>query len=303
MGSIISGILGTNNDFKADTGGQNFGNAIAQQQQALGNAQAGQMSLAQALQQQSAGVGANPAQNMLNQATDKNIKQNAGMIASQKSINPALAQRLIAQNAAQASQEAAGQGALMGAQQQLSAQNQLGNVYNQMGGLANQAQGISQTALGNANQINSGVASANAQNNAGIMGGLLGAGATLLAGPLGGAAASALGGSGSPSMPSSSSFQMPKLGSSAGFSNGGKIDGQAPVQGDHPANDTVPAMLSPGEIVVPRSKASNPKLAKQFIDQVMSGKTQETQSGDEVTYADVLAMQKQLHSMIAKLKG
>lgn len=272
MGSIISGILGTNNDFKADTGGQNFGNAIAQQQQALGNAQAGQMSLAQALQQQSAGVGANPAQNMLNQATDKNIKQNAGMIASQKSINPALAQRLIAQNAAQASQEAAGQGALMGAQQQLSAQNQLGNVYGQMGGLANQAQGISQGALGNTNAVNAGVAAGNQKTNAGIMGGLIGGAGAMMGLP-------------------------------TGKYDGGKIDGQAPVQGDHPANDTVPAMLSPGEIVVPRSKASNPKLAKQFIDQVMSGKTQETQSGDEVTYADVLAMQKQLHSMIAKLKG
>lgn len=269
MGSVISGILGTSNDFRADTAGQNFGNAIAQQQAALGNAQAGQMSLAQALQQQAAGVGANPAQAMLDQATNKNIKQNAGMIASQKSINPALAQRLIAQNAAQAGQEAAGQGALMGAQQQLAAQGQLGNVYNQMGGLANQAQGITQGALSGVNQANANVAAANQQANAGIMGGLLGGAGALLAKKY----------------------------------DGGKIDGQAQVPGDHPANDTVPAMLSPGEIVVPRSSATNPKMAKQFIDKVMSGKTQETQSGDEVTYADVLAAQKQLQQMISKLKG
>lgn len=268
MGSVISGIFGVNNDFQANTGGQDFGAAIRQQQQALGNAQAGQMSLAQALQQQASGAGPNPAQAMLNQATDRNIKQNAGMIASQKSINPALAQRLIAQNAAQAGQEAAGQGALMGAQQQLSAQNQLGSVYGQMGGLANQAQGISQGALANANQTNAGVAAANQQANAQIMGGLLGAGGAILA-----------------------------------KYDGGKISGSAPVQGDHPANDTVPAMLSPGEIVVPRSAASNPKMAKEFIDKVMGGKAQETQAGDEVTYADVLAMQKQLHAMISKLKG
>lgn len=269
MGSVISGIFGTSNDFQANTAGQDFGAAIRQQQQALGNAQAGQMSLAQALQQRSQGLGPNPAQAMLQQATDRNVKQGAGIIASQKSINPALAQRLIAQNTAEAQQQAAGQGALMGAQQQMEAQNQLGNVYGQMGSLANQAQGITQGALANVNQANAGVAAANQQANANIMGGLLGGAGALLAKKY----------------------------------DGGKIDGAAPVPGDHPANDTVPAMLSPGEIVVPRSKASSPKLAKEFIDQVMSGKTQETQAGDEVTYADVLAMQKQLQSMIAKLKG
>jgi hypothetical protein len=39
------------------------------------------------------------------------------------------------------------------------------------------------------------------------------------------------------------------------FYNGGQVPGQAQVPGDHPANDTVPAMLSPGEVVVPRSVA------------------------------------------------
>lgn len=268
MGALISGIFGTENKFRADTGGQNFGHQLAQNQNALGNAQAGQMNLAQALQQQSTGAGPNPAQEMIKQATDRNIRQNAGMISSQKSINPALAQRLIAQNAAQAGQEAAGQGALMGAQQQLAAQGQLGNVYGQMGGLANQAQGITQGAMANANQTNAGVANANQQSNTNIMGGLLGG-----------------------------------VGAFLGMDSGGKVNGKAPVPGDHPANDTVPAMLSPGEIVVPRSAATNPKMAKQFIDQVMSGKTQETQSGDEVTYADVLAAQKQLQQMISKLKG
>lgn len=269
MGSVISGIFGTSNDFQANTGGQDFGAAIAQQQAFLNRAQEGQLSLAQALQKQAQGLGPNPAQAALQQATDRNVKQGAGMISSQKSINPALAQRLIAQNTAEAQQQAAGQGALMNAQQQLAAQGQLGGVYGQMGGLANQAQGITQGALANVNQANAGVAAANQQANSNIMGGLLGGVGSLLARKY----------------------------------DGGKIDGSAPVPGDHPANDTVPAMLSPGEIVVPRSAASNPKLAKEFIDQVMKGKTQETQSGDEVTYADVLAMQKQLHEMISKLKG
>lgn len=42
---------------------------------------------------------------------------------------------------------------------------------------------------------------------------------------------------------------------------GGHVDGEAKVDGDSPENDTVPAMLSPGEIVIKRSKASDPDEA------------------------------------------
>ncbi len=37
------------------------------------------------------------------------------------------------------------------------------------------------------------------------------------------------------------------------FLNGGKVTGTAPVEGDSPKNDIVPARLSPGEVVVPRT--------------------------------------------------
>lgn len=40
--------------------------------------------------------------------------------------------------------------------------------------------------------------------------------------------------------------------------NGGKVAGNASVPGDNSANDTVPTMLSPGEIVIPRSIAMHP---------------------------------------------
>lgn len=49
-------------------------------------------------------------------------------------------------------------------------------------------------------------------------------------------------------------------------SDGGRIDGQALVKGDSPKNDIVPANLSPGEIVIPRSAANSKKAAKSFID-------------------------------------
>jgi hypothetical protein len=47
-------------------------------------------------------------------------------------------------------------------------------------------------------------------------------------------------------------------------SKGGTVPGIAKHEGDHRANDTVPAMLSPGEIVIPRSIAQNPGDAAQF---------------------------------------
>jgi hypothetical protein len=296
MGSVLSGILGTQNDFQANTGGQNYGANIAAQQAALGNVQGQQQNLAQALQQQAAGVGANPAQAMLNQATNRNIKQSTGMIASQKSINPALVQRLAAQNAAQAGQEAAGQGALMQAQQSQNALGQMGGLYGQMAGQNLAAMGQSQNALSNQNAVNAGVAQGNQAAAGNIVGGLLGgAGAMMGMGASGGAGA------------------LGKLGAGIGgtrgaggqyamMSDGGEVDGTPQFHGDSPANDTVPTMLSPGEIVVPRSKASNPKLAKEFIDHVMN-KGGEVKEDGEVTYADVLAAQKQLQTMIASLKG
>lgn len=44
-----------------------------------------------------------------------------------------------------------------------------------------------------------------------------------------------------------------------GFSRGGIVPGRAQVTGDSPQNDTVQAMLSPGEVVVPRSISTDPK--------------------------------------------
>lgn len=47
--------------------------------------------------------------------------------------------------------------------------------------------------------------------------------------------------------------------------HGGKVPGISPVPGDSPKNDKVPAMLSPGEVVIPRSHAQTPQTAASFI--------------------------------------
>lgn len=47
---------------------------------------------------------------------------------------------------------------------------------------------------------------------------------------------------------------------------GGHVPGQAKVKGDSPKNDTVPAMLSPGEIVIPRSIVQSQKPEEKAAD-------------------------------------
>jgi hypothetical protein len=48
-------------------------------------------------------------------------------------------------------------------------------------------------------------------------------------------------------------------------SDGGAVPGAPKVFGDDSRNDTVPAMLSPGEIVIPRSHATSPEAAADFV--------------------------------------
>lgn len=48
--------------------------------------------------------------------------------------------------------------------------------------------------------------------------------------------------------------------------NGGNVPGQAEVEGDSKKNDTVPTMLSPGEIVLPRSVTQAPDMEKKAVE-------------------------------------
>lgn len=50
------------------------------------------------------------------------------------------------------------------------------------------------------------------------------------------------------------------------FRGGGNVPGKAKVKGDSFKNDTVPAMVSPGEIVIPRSIAQGKDAAKKSAD-------------------------------------
>lgn len=264
MGSIFSSA---SSDFRYNPQGINYGQGVqqAQEQQAQNFAQ--QQALAQALQAQAGGAGPSVAQEALKQGTSRAIQQSAGMAASQKGINPALAQRLAAENAAGMTQQAAGQGALMRAQEQLSGRQQLGGLYGQMGQQALSSQGQMLAAQSAQNQINAGIEAQNAQNAAAVQGAFLNA--------LGGAA-------------------------SKMAAHGGKIEGTAKVDGDSEINDTVPALLSPGEIVIPRSHADDPEKAKMFIDKLIGSKKED---GEEMSYGKVLEANKKLQERVKALEA
>ncbi len=83
------------------------------------------------------------------------------------------------------------------------------------------------------------------QQNAALFGGLLGAGANL-----GSAAIAAAEGGEIPSP------TIPAI----NFVEGGPVPGHSQVPGDDKRNDTVPARLSPGEFVVPRSAMARPDI-------------------------------------------
>lgn len=65
------------------------------------------------------------------------------------------------------------------------------------------------------------------------------------------------------------------------FRNGGSVPGRAPVSGDSPANDIVPARLSPGEVVVPRSVMSDDQEFDSFMEKFRPSRRQSHHDSDK----------------------
>jgi len=225
-------------------------------------------------QQTATGQGANPALAQLAQATQANTSNQAALMAGQRgtSGNAGLMARQIAQQGAQNQQNSAGQAATLQAQQQLAGQQQMANIaaqqqaaqqqavgqYNQF---AQGAQGNVLNSLGGQNSANASIAGINAGTQAGILNKAAGAaGSALMPGMAHG---------GMVAGPSS------MAGRHLCMQSGGQVPGQAAVPGDSYANDTVPAMLSPGEVVIPKHimESSNPsKNAAKFVAALLARK-------------------------------
>jgi len=180
---------------------QSFANAAgAGGQQGM----AAQQGLMSQLGQQAQGKGPNPAQAMLAQNTGQNVQNQSAMMGSQRgaSQNVGMIGRQAAQQGANTQQQSVGQAATLGAQQQLAAQSQLGQLsgqavgqqsgalqnYNQMAqnyqGLGQQQQQAflnAQAQANNANvnmqsninSANSAIANTNTKGQQGILGGVM----------------------------------------------------------------------------------------------------------------------------------
>lgn len=227
------------------------------------------------LLQQSQGQGPNPALLQLKQQTDANNAAATGQIASAGGMSPALRQRQILEAQQAGNQREAGQGARLQAEQQLGAENMLGsNISNQRAQNNAQAFPVIQGVM-------SGASSALGQGSTGSGGG--GNGDTALpsdadgimeyrggqvpAGYAQGGAVQMMAGGGL--LQNGVSSYLPML--AALLAHGGPVPGQAKVPGNSPRNDIVPAQLSPGEIVLPRTvtKAKDaPEKARAFVQAI-----------------------------------
>ncbi len=87
-----------------------------------------------------------------------------------------------------------------------------------------------------------------------------------------------------------------------GSKGGNVVGGSAPVKGDDPKNDTVPAMLSPGEAVLPRSVTQSkdaPEKAKEFMKAL---KQHHAEATGPQGYAKVLAAHRNLDARMKELE-
>ena len=292
------------------------------QQQALANALAGQgmqgmgsqSALTQALLQQMQGGGPNPAQAALANATGANVANQAALMAGQRgaSANAGLMARQAAQQGAGIQQQAAGQGALMQAQQQLAAQNALQNLaqtqigqqagaVGNLGNMALQNQGQQMGMMGSQNAANQAMQQASMKQGGGLLGGLINAAGGALAGPVGSLFSSALGSAASAPTTATPGMQFGGLGGNYKFANGGEVPsdynalheiyhggsyqpkmmeggevpGEPKVNYNTPKNDTVVAKLTPKEIVLPLSVTQSDDPANEaakFVAAIMAKK-------------------------------
>ena len=251
MANFVSTISGNPDTYQGTNPfDPSYGQNAENEQQAT---QGVQQTLGQALLSQMNGQGPNPAGTQLEMGQQANIANAQGMIASQRGLNPALAARMGVNQAASANNQTNLQAALLRQQQQLQAQAQLQGLTGQeQQGNLGQQQLYEQGSLG-AQGITAASQLENAKSQTSLIGGAISGGASA------GAAA-------------------------IGAAHGARVPGVPDGRTDSLANDKVPAMLSPGEIVVPNSKAHDPEKAKAFIDHLLGHKEKK-----ETSYGDVLA--------------
>lgn len=278
-------------------------------------------------------TGQNVAQQSALMASSRGSGANAGLIARQAAQAGAGIQQNAAGQSAlmQAQQQLAAQNALQQQQQNMVSGN-LGQqgLQAQMFGTGAGAQNA-QNANNIANQkmvqdINSGIAGKNSGAFSSALGGMFGGvGSFLGMGGKGGSTSVGAGGgagqqAGDPlsslgmmfvakggeipdHMHDMASIYHPEMMAGVSdFRSGGPVPGQAQVQGDSVKNDTVPAMLSPKEVVLPRSitqAANAPDKAAEFVRhlQERESKKKTAQGGYEQVAAQKMSLKQRLERL------
>jgi hypothetical protein len=235
-----------------------------------------------ALQAQMEGRGPSAALAQQREALDEAARNQAGAIFSARGLSPGLQAKLAADVGSQMQLRGAQQAAQIRAQEQQAAAAQMGATVGQARQLAQSQMQYQQARQDAEEERRRKEEAAKAEERAAIargIGGAIGGGiGTAIGGPAGGAIGSSVGGG---------AGQV----ASSYMAYGGAVapwmaadGGQVPM--DHPSRDTVPAMLSPGEVVLPRSVALAPDAedqAAQFVA-ALRGSLPKRQ----VTWADVV---------------
>ena len=236
---------------------------------------AAQMDLSKQLAAMSQGQGPSVAQSMLEQERQKQVAQQAALLGSQRgaSQNVGLTGRTAARVGADVGMEAAGRAATLRQQEQLGAMEQLRALSGQQveqqrlgtagagqARLAAQEQALG--ALGRQQAAQAGVEAQTAASQGKIMGGILSGVGSVLGASEGGLMPDDL------QQMGNGHDLVSLLFSPSAMAHGAKVPGKAKVDGDSEKNDTVPALLSPGEIVVPRTAAKDPDKAAAFAKSV-----------------------------------
>lgn len=207
------------------------------------------------LQQQAAGKGPSVAEEQMKIGVDKANQNASALAAAQRGVSPALAARLAADAQAANSQNVIQQAGALRAQEQLGSQDLIGRMLASQRGTNLQAAQLNQQS----NQFNT-------QNRNNMLSALGNAGLMYL-GSQGGGGSSQGSGLSNPGL-FGGNQQPAQSGNYLGdykFSSGGVVPGKSKVAGDSKKNDTVAAMLSPGEMVIPKTVVNKgPYAIKKF---------------------------------------
>jgi hypothetical protein len=244
---------------------------LATQQRDLMTAQQGNLQaadVAKALSERAMGRGPSLAEAQLRSATNRNLSQQLAAASAMRGRNVGTTQRQLLQQQGEAGRNLAQDAATARLAEQQAAQNAVLNQSNVLGQSINQnlqsgygfktGARIQQAQLqAQADALNADIASRNVQNQRQMEGSLLSAAGQLASSYYG-------------SKPTTTGTQVGSTGPELKFkAQGGIVQGTAEKSGDSVANDKVPHMLSPGEIVIPRSVATSPEKAKRFVAQIL----------------------------------